>query len=693
MFAIEKKIETDGGVFLCYTEKRKVGDDPVKKYRSWLWIVVMMLGAVLCLCACENTEPEPTVNHRHMIRQEALQTRAVHVESSDPALIRASLQENGDIRLTASGIGSAVLTVRNPYGERFEMVAQSGKDGITLSGGYTPPEHWVLVTDFGAVPNDETEDTLGIQKAIDSLPQGGTVYFPKGVYRISQLILREGVSLRLEGQLQDYSLNYEASGAMELERAGELAVLRTCGKKDMFLNHEPRDLGRNGCSNVTISGGMLDMDGKVRGFVFSCGENIILENTIIKDCPNNHAIQLGGCKNVTIRECLFAGYNYTKSNTGAELIQIEQTHPGAMGNVANTPSVFEEGEFYFCENITISDCYFGASDEYDAPTYAIGHHGQAQNSSVNGLTVTGCVFDNCRCSAIHYAAFSNVTISQNTFINNRDNSVSPLDDPGQIRLFLYQKDVSYTTPDGTKIYYARKAGCEGSQKTCIENNRFIIGTKCSRYSAILAEGNAQSYDVLWEEGILQSGGYGQTAEFYRGFAKVCNVISDLTVRNNTVEVDADLDARGFFFRFAEIRGLQLENNQVTGKTFLFSSTKFGGDTYENCDILSCTTPKTEATRLTLQLAPDSAGAACVVSAGEGQSLTLCSASKNSPVITLLAEGGRIEYTVSANGDLSVSVIADEGKTFRRWKLPENVQQEADGKCLFTFSGQVIAVFE
>ena len=47
----------------------------------------------------------------------------------------------------------------------------------------------VNVLDYGAVGDDNTDNTAAIQAAIDSLAGvGGTVYVPAGIYKISLLI-------------------------------------------------------------------------------------------------------------------------------------------------------------------------------------------------------------------------------------------------------------------------------------------------------------------------------------------------------------------------------------------------------------------------------------------------------------------------------------------------------------------------
>jgi|TARA_R110000764_G_scaffold227767_1_gene318045 hypothetical protein len=46
----------------------------------------------------------------------------------------------------------------------------------------------INVKDFGAIGDGTTNDTVAIQAAIDSIPNGGSVYFPSGTYRIARTV-------------------------------------------------------------------------------------------------------------------------------------------------------------------------------------------------------------------------------------------------------------------------------------------------------------------------------------------------------------------------------------------------------------------------------------------------------------------------------------------------------------------------
>jgi 23S rRNA pseudouridine2605 synthase len=50
---------------------------------------------------------------------------------------------------------------------------------------WEPRSDWVSVTDFGAVGDGRADDTASLQKALDTVVDGSTVYLPPGTYRIN----------------------------------------------------------------------------------------------------------------------------------------------------------------------------------------------------------------------------------------------------------------------------------------------------------------------------------------------------------------------------------------------------------------------------------------------------------------------------------------------------------------------------
>ena len=675
----------------------------MKEQISRIMFLVCALLLVLTLCSCqpEQTPDETTVEEstadlsailgvEHVVSQKELGCTPFSAVPADAGVVEAKVFDR-ELILTGQGVGSTSVTVTNTYGEEFEVsVVCDAVNGISVSGAYAPDEKSVDVRDFGAGSADNA--TAAIQKAIDSLPDGGTVYIPRGTYTISQIQLKEGVSLKLEGMLKDYTQSYTQAGVQRAVARGDFAVLRTDGSGDMFINHKNHDYGRNGCSNFSITGGMLDMKGKVRCFIWCCADNVLLKNVVLKDCPNNHAIQVTGSTNVRILDCMFAGYNYTTNNTTAEVIQIEQTHPGAIGGGDNPASKFAVGEYYSCSNVEISGCYFGRSDTYDAPTYAIGHHGQVHKSAVTGLKITGCVFDSCRCSAIRYPAYSDVLISGNRFISDRANSVSDEAVPYQISLYLKDSDISIKTTNASgasvTAYYARKYACIGSIGTVIENNVFEFSGATKMRGAVKAVSNLYDSDVMYDTSTAFINWYTDTPAIQRGFKLVQNRIEDLTVRGNKIIVDDKFTGSGRFFEMRYVKGLLCEDNTVEGKSYNVSSV-VDGVSIEYAQAVGCTSMAQYQRKYTV-----SAIRTCPVDillGGEG-GMTLRCMSTSAKRLTLLSDGGRLLLSVNDDGSLLVTPVPDEGKTFAGYEVTSGTLTPNGNRSEFSDNVTVTAKF-
>ena len=675
----------------------------MKEQISRIMFLVCALLLVLTLCSCqpEQTPDETTVEEstadlsailgvEHVVSQKELGCTPFSAVPADAGVVEAKVFDR-ELILTGQGVGSTSVTVTNTYGEEFEVsVVCDAVNGISVSGAYAPDEKSVDVRDFGAGSADNA--TAAIQKAIDSLPDGGTVYIPRGTYTISQIQLKEGVSLKLEGMLKDYTQSYTQAGVQRAVARGDFAVLRTDGSGDMFINHKNHDYGRNGCSNFSITGEMLDMKGKVRCFIWCCADNVLLKNVVLKDCPNNHAIQVTGSTNVRILDCMFAGYNYTTNNTTAEVIQIEQTHPGAIGGGDNPASKFAVGEYYSCSNVEISGCYFGRSDTYDAPTYAIGHHGQVHKSAVTGLKITGCVFDSCRCSAIRYPAYSDVLISGNRFISDRANSVSDEAVPYQISLYLKDSDISIKTTNASgasvTAYYARKYACIGSIGTVIENNVFEFSGATKMRGAVKAVSNLYDSDVMYDTSTAFINWYTDTPAIQRGFKLVQNRIEDLTVRGNKIIVDDKFTGSGRFFEMRYVKGLLCEDNTVEGKSYNVSSV-VDGVSIEYAQAVGCTSMAQYQRKYTV-----SAIRTCPVDillGGEG-GMTLRCMSTSAKRLTLLSDGGRLLLSVNDDGSLLVTPVPDEGKTFAGYEVTSGTLTQNGNRSEFSDNVTVTAKF-
>ena len=93
------------------------------------------------------------------------------------------------------GVAIAGTTVSEFASTSFKSLFSSPQTSLNLPIADPPEFHedvsqWVSVTAFGAKPDDNTDDTAAIQKAIDS--GKSTIYFPTGVYNINSTILMRG---------------------------------------------------------------------------------------------------------------------------------------------------------------------------------------------------------------------------------------------------------------------------------------------------------------------------------------------------------------------------------------------------------------------------------------------------------------------------------------------------------------------
>lgn len=309
------------------------------------------------------------------------------------------------------GILAVTLAVADSAG----VSVATRKDGATRA----------VVTDAGADPTGKGDSTDAIQACIDrvSAAGGGTVVVPPGEYRVLYLSLRPRVRLELAGgagRATDGWTPEVAARAMDPSRS---AIIRSVadrkGRWSIFLyNLVPPAAATNGFSDVAVSGGVFDCQGRCIPAAFACGRNIRFANVVVKDIRNSHALQIDGCENVTVTNCLFAGYAFGGKFDclTRETIQVEQTSPGALsGNLAHTPISCAPGISIPNRNVTVAGCWFGPSERMGPHLIPLGHHGRAR--SCDGLVFAGNVVVNPRYCGLRLANVSDVRVEGNTFIS------------------------------------------------------------------------------------------------------------------------------------------------------------------------------------------------------------------------------------------------------------------------------------
>lgn len=214
------------------------------------------------------------------------------------------------------------------------------------------------------------DDTSALQRCIDKLKDGGTVYFPDGTYLISAALIF-------------YSNQH-------LKFSDKAIILRS-DKSDPITKYllasysEPEWGAYNGTRNVIISGGIFDgnknLDEKSTLVNTVHCSNITIENCRFRNCAHWHFIEINGTENTTVQNCIFDGPSYTvKSDTlYNEQIQLDFSRYGSYGPVydCNGTLIDFKSDDTPCRNITIKNNIFKC-DGFPG----IGHHGDIEHHDI-----------------------------------------------------------------------------------------------------------------------------------------------------------------------------------------------------------------------------------------------------------------------------------------------------------------------
>ena len=255
---------------------------------------------------------------------------------------------------------------------------------------------FVSVKVYGAVGDGVTDSTTAFEQA---LANNKCVFVPDGVYKLTRrLDITKGIHLKLSPN----------------------AVLLRSHDDVLMTNWDTTSSGYNGQGNIIIEGGTFDVNGDgfpdvANGLSLAHGQNILVKDVTFLDTPEGHAIELTGCRYVTIERCRFLGFKIdsAQNNYYVEAIQIE---PCAI------PTDATWTEIYVLDGTDTRDCtiqnnYFGASQNYPSFPCAIGSHGARFGKFYDNIKILNNVIEGCSYWGIRVAKYTNSLVLGNTIRN------------------------------------------------------------------------------------------------------------------------------------------------------------------------------------------------------------------------------------------------------------------------------------
>ncbi|MBR5496846.1 MAG: hypothetical protein IKV76_02575 [Clostridia bacterium] len=214
------------------------------------------------------------------------------------------------------------------------------------------------------------DDAKAIQRCLDEMKDGGTIYFPDGTYLISHCLIF-------------YSNQWlKFSDKAVLLRSSDCDPLT----KYMLASYsEPDVKGYEGTHDVVISGGVFDGNASLTEKLTILNTvhctNITVKNCTFVHCAFWHCIELNSTKDALVLDCVFDGKSYTamREDLTSELIQIDAPEITSYGPVYNCDDILVDflPDKTPCCDIKIASCIFKCGG-----FTAIGHHGNNEHTDI-----------------------------------------------------------------------------------------------------------------------------------------------------------------------------------------------------------------------------------------------------------------------------------------------------------------------
>lgn len=267
----------------------------------------------------------------------------------------------------------------------------------------------------------EGSDCVKINQALimANVLGGATVFVPARTYKLTCELVMYG----------NTTLYCEKGAVLERHHSGYMLLNGVRGKSYSKYN---------GNGNIAIYNGVwdgkaqLELGGKGSNIAIAHADGVHIEGVEVINA-NSHSIELNSSRNVLIENSKFLGQ--LGSLQYVEGIQLDLSTEGgfgAFGEFDNTP----------CENVTIQNNVFGASDDLPALSRGIGTHSTRIGVLFNNVKILNNEFNGLRDFSIQLLCYKDSLIEGNMFYkctggviiysSNPDNASHILDKYNQI---------------------------------------------------------------------------------------------------------------------------------------------------------------------------------------------------------------------------------------------------------------------
>jgi hypothetical protein len=226
-----------------------------------------------------------------------------------------------------------------------------------------------LITEFGAIPDNKTINTLSIQNTIDAVHAsgGGKVIIPNGSFVTGTIFLKDNITLYfMEGAILYGSTNME-----------DYPVIYPKFKSFTDSHCNRSIIYAENCKNIAIEGkGLIDGNGGHPTFSTNIKDN---------DDARPFGIRIISCSNITVRDIeMRNAAQWMQHYLDCDFLFIEGI------KVTNHVNRNNDGlDIDGCRNVTVSNCIIDADDD----ALCLKANGPADCENV---TITNCVLkSNC----------------------------------------------------------------------------------------------------------------------------------------------------------------------------------------------------------------------------------------------------------------------------------------------------------